>query len=133
MQWKKPEKKNIPPAKRMPRKTRDRVVDVQRTVTVRGDFVEIHLWDNFQIDGDTISVNINGNWVLNNYGLRGQPKVLKVQLAPKDNYLIIHAHNLGSIPPNTIAVAVVEGEEEQVFTLKSTLDESAAIYIKRER
>ena len=130
--WKKPEKKKIPVVKRMPKKTRDRTVDLQRNVTVRGDLIEIHLWDNFQIDGDTISVNINGNWVLHNFGLSGQPKVLKVQLAPKDNYMIIHAHNLGSIPPNTIAVAIVEGEEEQVFTLKSTLDESAAIYIKRQ-
>ncbi len=129
--WKKPDN-DIPIAKKIPKTTRNRKVKLQRTVKVRGDLVEIHFWDNYQIDGDTISVNINGNWVLKNYGLRGQAKILKVQLAPEDNFLIIHAHNLGSIPPNTIAVAIVEGDEEQVFTLKSTLDESAAIYIQRE-
>jgi WD40 repeat protein len=129
--WKKPDEEK-PLVKNMPKKTRKRKVEVQRTVKVTNRYVEIHLWDNFQIDGDTISVNLNGNWIVNNYKLDGKPRILKVELAPKDNYMIVHAHNLGSIPPNTIAVAIKDGNREQVFTLKSTMGTSAAIYIKRE-
>ncbi len=129
--WKKPDPKR-PKVKKMPKKTRDRKVKIKRLIKVTGRMVEIHLWDNYQIDGDTISVNINGNWIVNNYCLKGAPRILKIQLNPGDNYMIVHAHNLGSIPPNTIAVAIVQGEEEEVFTLKSDLDESAAIVLRSE-
>lgn len=129
--WSKPSEKQII-SKKIPKKIDNRKVEVQRTVTVRSSLVEIHFWDNYQIDGDTISVNVNGNWLLKNYGLDAEPKVLKVEFTAKDNYLIIHAHNLGSIPPNTIAVSVVEGEEEQFFTLKSDMGVSAAIHVKLE-
>ena len=129
--WSKPEedKKHH---KKIPRKVKEREVDVQRTVKISGGYVEIHLWDNFQIDGDTVSVNVNGNWLAREFKLEGEPRVFKVEFTAKDNYLIVHAHNLGSIPPNTIAVSIIQGEEEQFFTLKSNMNTSAAIHIKRE-
>ncbi len=129
--WKKPEEEKVV-HKKIPKKIHGREVDIQKTVKVSSRYVEIHFWDNFQIDGDTISVNINGNWVFRNYCLKGTPRILKVELLPTDNYMIVHAHNLGSIPPNTIAIAVKDGDREQVFTLKSTIGKSGAIYIKRQ-
>ncbi len=129
--WSKPDE-DIKHPKEIPRVAKERKVDVQRTVKISSSYVEIHLWDNFQIDGDTISVSVNGNWLLHEIKLEGEPRILKVEFTAKDNYLIVHAHNLGSIPPNTIAVSIVEGEEEQFFTLKSDMNTSAAIHIKRQ-
>lgn len=108
-----------------------------RKVEKQGDFsvsqleFEIEVWDNSVNDGDTISLNINGNWVLENYEVTKTPIRIKIKILPNtNNYLILYAHNLGKIHPNTAAVAVIEpnGKRRRLI-IKSDLQSCGALNI----
>lgn len=106
-----------------------------RTVQKVGDFTvsqeefEIEIWDNSVYDGDTISLNINGEWVLENYEVTKEKKRIKIKVLPNtNNYLILYAHNLGRISPNTAAIAVIEPNgSKRRLTITSDLEKCGAL------
>jgi WD40 repeat protein len=107
----------------------NRIVEVQATYSTPSPNVRISLNDNRTIDGDIISVSVNGVWILRRYTLERRKKHLSVPLIEGENLIMIYAHNEGSISPNTIGVDI-EGEnfsERRVF--KSSLNTTAGIKI----
>lgn len=113
---------NIPVA------VKNRPVEKQGTFSVASEYVEVLVWDNSKIDGDSISLNINGEWVLENYPVVKEKKSIRIQIKPNtNNYLILYAHNVGSSPPNTAAVMVISGGVEQTLLLSSTLKKCGAL------
>jgi hypothetical protein len=97
-------------------------------VGISSSRLEISVWDREAVDGDTISLNLNGKWILENYGLGKNKLKIPVELNPNtNNYLILYAHNLGKKPPNTAAVSFVDGNKEKVLTIKSDLKQCGAI------
>src|SRR5579872_6758487 len=82
----------------------DRQTIVAATIPVRGtDTVLVTLYDNGEIDGDSVSLFLNNELILQHYKLTAQPKLL---LLPIDgglpvNRLLLFAENLGRLPPNT--------------------------------
>ena len=116
-----------PKAKHLPTTLKDREVEPQEVIEVKNSTIEIQLWDNQKIDGDIISVSLNGEWILEKHLLDGNKKILPVTFDSPKNYLVIHAENEGKVPPNTIAVMVRDGEIEKTITLKSNLKTSAAL------
>ena len=97
--------------------------------------VKIYVWDYAAEDRDTISLNINGTWVLQNYGLVKNKKMIEIELKPKerlDNYILLYAHNLGRIPPNTMTISIDDGKKEQLLRLESNLNTCGYLRIKTE-
>jgi hypothetical protein len=86
------------------RETRQRAVYESPRKVIR-----ILVWDDGQIDGDTISISVNGQFVLAEHGLTKRKKRVKVVLESGDNELVFHAHNEGDIPPNTAAMSIKSG------------------------
>lgn len=81
--------------------------------------VYLKFWDDGEIDGDTISVSFNGRFILTEYGLSRRKKRVKVVLDPGENVIVVHAHNEGSVPPNTAAFSLRTGwfkKETMVFS-----------------
>ncbi len=113
----------------IPVKIKDRDVVLQNTITVNATEFEIEIWDQSVPDGDSISLNLNGKWILENYEVVKNKLRLKVKISPKNpnNYLILYALNLGEISPNTAAVAVIINGKEQRLTLKSDMKSSGAL------
>jgi len=113
----------------IPVKIKDRDVVLQNTITVNATEFEIEIWDASVPDGDSISLNLNGKWILENYEVVKNKLRLKVKISPKNpnNYLILYALNLGEISPNTAAVAVIINGKEQKLTLKSDMKSSGAL------
>lgn len=113
----------------IPVKIKDRDVVLQNTITVSSTEFEIEIWDASVPDGDSISLNLNGKWILENYEVVKNKIRLKVKISPKNpnNYLILYALNLGEISPNTAAVAVIINGKEQKLTLKSDMKSSGAL------
>lgn len=113
----------------IPVKIKERDVVLQNTLTVSSTEFEIEIWDQSVPDGDSISLNLNGKWILENYEVVKNKLKLKVKISPKNpnNYLILYALNLGEISPNTAAVAVVINGKEYRLTLKSDLKTSGAL------
>ncbi len=104
-------------------------MDETETVRVKSKNIEFLVWDNQRPDGDIISVNLNGKWILENFTLKTQKHSIEVELNRGKNYVILFAHNEGTEPPNTASIAIKDGTVEKLLTLKSTLKTNAALNI----
>ena len=109
-------------------------VSLQETVIVKSPNITIYPYDHRKEDGDIISLNINGIWLMEHYSLRlygKDEKRAKLSVIPnKDNYLISKAWNLGDIPPNTLTLEIDDGiGEPQIVTIESEIGKSGAIKI----
>jgi len=112
-------------------------VSYQSVINVSNRDIQIYLFDNEKEDGDTISLNINGVWVRENYRLRlrtGSPEpaaTVRVSLFKgADNYLVSKAINLGSIPPNTLTIAIDDGAQVQEVTINADVGLNGGILLR---
>lgn len=110
-----------------------RDVDVQGTAQVGSRKVTFYLWDSGLVDNDIVSFYVNGRKLLDNYSLTANKKSVEVNLDYTGyNYIMIYAHNVGSIDPNTCAVSVDDGISEQILTISADLSTNGAynIFVK---
>lgn len=107
-----------------------RKVRVDRLIKVRSDRVHIRVWDAGTVDGDVATVFLNGERILHNFRVTKRRPGIPVRVKPGENLLILHAEDLGDIPPNTVAVGIDDGFEMQTVILNSNLSESGAILIQ---
>jgi len=116
----------------LPTVVNDREVIVrQQSITVDSLDLELAIYDHKEQDGDIISLNFNGNWVLESYRLTKQWKKINIKLNPAgENYLLLHAENLGGSPPNTAAIKYMLGGKKRTVILNSNLNESEMIKLK---
>jgi hypothetical protein len=112
----------------LPRKRKDsaqlkaalnRQTVVAATIPVRGtDTVRVTLYDNGEIDGDSVSLFLNDDLILQHYKLTAEPKVLTLGIDKSlpVNRLLLFAENLGRLPPNTALMEVtVHGKTYELF------------------
>ncbi len=110
---------------------RDRNVSTN-TNKIRADkeIIELLFYDHMIIDGDVVSINFNGEWILEKAELEKQPQSLKLKLNPNGkNYLVLHADNVGSRPPNTTAISYKYRGIKREIILKSDYKQSELIEI----
>ena len=105
-----------------------RKVADKKEFSTNSRYVVLEIWDNAQIDGDTISLNFNGKWILKNYGLvRGKKQLFLKLEEGQSNELIFYAKNLGKISPNTTAITLIDKNEKKEFEINSNLDANGKI------
>ncbi|MEO7307926.1 MAG: DPP IV N-terminal domain-containing protein, partial [Ferruginibacter sp.] len=87
-------------------------------VSVRN--ITLNIFDNGTIDGDSISVYYNNKLLVANRGLTEKAIVVNLMLDEKaaQHEIVLFAHNLGSIPPNTALIVVNAGSQR--FELSSS-------------
>ena len=113
----------------VPTEVNDRNVVVrQQSIIVDKREFTLQLYDHKEEDGDIVSINFNGKWIIENQELRRRPLLFKIKLNAKgENYILLHAENLGKNPPNTAAIIYFfEGKRREVV-LNSNLNESEMI------
>ena len=95
----------------------------------------LSLYDNGEIDGDSISVFFNGQLMAANLKLstRSIQLNLKLDSTREYNEISMFANNLGSIPPNTALMMVYDGKKRYEIRLSSSLEKNAAIRIRKSR
>lgn len=108
-----------------------RPVNVGRVLEVKSQNIQIKVWDNGIVDGDVLSLFLNGKKLLENHRVSKRKYAMNIKLEKKTNYLILHAEDLGDITPNTVAVSVDDGVKEQRIILSSNLRESGAVMIRQ--
>ncbi|MEL6132154.1 MAG: hypothetical protein AAFR59_02180, partial [Bacteroidota bacterium] len=113
-----------------PKKLRNRRVSSQKEVQIEGRSATIYLWDHGAMDNDTVSVNVNGQWLLEGYRLEKQKYAIEYTFEPGNNYIILYALNLGGTPPNTASIMVDDGVNQQVLQLRSTLKTSGMLRVR---
>ncbi len=101
---------------------------VKRLETEAGE-IKVDLYDNGQIDGDTVSVYHNNILVVSHARLSIKPITLRIAIdaAHPHHELILVAHNLGSIPPNTSLMVVNAGTVRYEVFISSNEQKNAKV------
>lgn len=117
---------------RLPSKLKDRNIQMStRKIKVDSLKFEVALYDHMIEDGDVISLNFNGDWILEKMPLTSAKKKLKLMLNKEGkNYFILHADNVGRRPPNTMAVDYYYRGFKKQIILESDLNVSEMIEIE---
>lgn len=114
---------------------RSRENNLVETFIINSETVSVKLYDNGQIDNDTISVYLDKQLVLSKQRLSAAPLSinLKMDEANPDHELIMVAENLGEIPPNTSLMVVIAGDKRYEVRITSTEQKNAMVrfrYVK---
>jgi hypothetical protein len=98
-------------------------------IPVDTDSIRLDFYDNGTIDGDSITVRVNGRTVLTHEKLGAKPVTVYVLVSPQQWYQEVEmvAENLGSIPPNTALLIITAGKKRYRLFLSSSKTNSAAV------
>jgi hypothetical protein len=113
-----------------PRKT-----EVIRRINFSSDSVVISLYDNGEIDGDTVSILLNGRVILSKQGLTATAitKTIYSNEIGDSSELVMYAENLGRIPPNSGLLIIKAGYERYQVRFSGDLQNSSAVILRRRR
>lgn len=111
--------------------TNERKIKVQRVIEVQGDQLKLRAWDSGDVDGDIVSIFMNGQKLLSRYRVSKRKYAFRLELDKTTNFMILHADDIGEISPNTVAVSIDDGQREQMIVLSSDLEESGAVLIRK--
>lgn len=121
----------MPEAITPPNTIASRKVNVQQTIEITKPEFQVDLYDNGDIDGDSVTVYFNGQVVIGKQKLTDKPITIKLKANPNlANELVMYANNLGSIPPNTALMKVTAGDKTYEVRLESDTDKSGAVVFK---
>lgn len=124
------------PASRVPAAAvSSRKITVQQVVYFNTDSLQLSLYDNGEVDGDTVSVLMNGKIIMANERLSTNAVRKTIFIDPQTDSieLLMYAENLGSIPPNTGLLLVRDGKNTYEIRFSGDLENTAAIIFKRKK
>ena len=98
---------------------------IQETLHVPDAAVKLQVWDKNTVDGDMVSIYLNGQLLEDSVMVTSTKKELVLYLQAGSNLIVMQAINLGSIPPNTATIGI--NNRNKNITLVSDLKESGAI------
>ena len=93
--------------------------------------IMIDLYDNGEIDGDTVSIYHNNELIISRAGLSDKPIhfQVKVDASQPHHELVMVANNLGSIPPNTSLMIITVNNKRYEVHISSSEEKNAKVVI----
>lgn len=112
-----------------------RVTKSDQSFYFDNDSLVLTLYDNGEVDGDTVTVIMNGNVIFSKAGLNTRPNTKTVYITPNMDSvkLVMYAESLGEIPPNTGLLIVNDGDKRYDVRFSADLNTNAAIVLKRRK
>lgn len=113
-----------------------RTIQTIQSVYFKSDSLQLTLYDNGEVDGDTVSVLMNGQVIMPKVGLSTKAYRKTIYITPDmpdSIQLIMYAENLGSIPPNTGLLVVHDGEDTYEIRFSGDYKKNAAIVFRRRK
>jgi hypothetical protein len=109
--------------------------EFSQIVNYKADSLELSLYDNGEIDGDTVSVFMNGKVLMARQGLKASAIKKTIYITPgnEDFTLVMFAENLGKYPPNTGLLVVHDGDDVYNLRFSSDFQKSSGIVFKRKK
>lgn len=108
-----------------------RTQDIQQVVELETGLILVDIYDNGMIDGDVVSLYLNGEKIANQVKLTARPLQLKLELdKSKENEFRLFADNVGEIPPNTALMIIRAGEKRYEVNLSASLQKDAIVILK---
>lgn len=113
----------------------ERTEPAPQLVNFRSDSISLALYDNGEIDGDTVSVLLNDEIILARQGLKASAikKTIKIPVDKDEVKLVLYAENLGRYPPNTGLLVVHDGDDVYQLRFTADLQQNAVIIFKRKQ
>ncbi|MCO6496567.1 MAG: hypothetical protein J5I50_02780 [Chitinophagaceae bacterium] len=113
-----------------------RKIETIQTVQLRSDSIVLSLYDNGIVDGDTVSVLLNGQVLLSRIGLKEEAFNHTLHITPEMSdslNLVMYAENLGSIPPNSGLLIVRDKGQTYEIRFSGDLQKNSAIILLRNK
>ena len=110
--------------------------EFSQIVNFKSDSLQISLYDNGEIDGDTVSVFMNGEVLLSKQGLKASAIKKTLYLVPgqDDEFtLVMFAESLGKYPPNTGLLVIRDGDDVYNLRFSSDFQKNAGIVFKKKK
>jgi hypothetical protein len=106
--------------------------EVAKTITTSAKEIKIDLYDNGEIDGDTITVYHNNQLIVSRKMLTNKAIsfTLKIDESSPSHEFVMVAENLGSIPPNTALMVITAGSKRYELFLTSTEQKNAVVVVQ---
>jgi hypothetical protein len=103
--------------------------NVIKTISVKVPVIKIELYDNGEIDGDTVSVIHNGKVIVSHQMLTSKPITLFINVNDGEalHEITMFAHNLGKIPPNTALMIITAGNDRYELRTSQDLKKNAVV------
>ncbi len=104
--------------------------NIIRTFYTSSSSLAIDIYDNGEIDGDSITLLFNDRILLLKQMLRAKPISFMLEIDPKNqegSELVMYAENLGTIPPNTALMIITDAKKRYEVRVSSDLMQSGAI------
>jgi len=114
---------------------KSRTNELMKSLVVHDPDVTVKLYDNGEIDDDTISVFFDNRLVLSKKKLTASPLTVKLKMDEQDSNheLVMVAENLGRIPPNTSLMIVEAGEQRFEVRITSNEQKNAMVRFRYEK
>jgi hypothetical protein len=128
-------KNPVRPVIATPAVLKERKNELMKSLVVNSPDVTVKLYDNGEIDDDTISVYFDKQLVVSNKRLSTTAITLKLKMdeADTDHELVMVAENLGRIPPNTSLMIVEAGDQRFDVRITSTTQKNALVRFRYEK
>ena len=112
-----------------------RVTKSDQSYYFESDSLVLTLYDNGEVDGDTVTVLMNGGIIFSKAGLSTKANTKTVYITPSMDSvkLVMYAESLGEIPPNTGLLIVNDGEKRYDVRFSADLKTNAAIILRRKK
>lgn len=110
-----------------------RKVETIQTLYFKSDSLELVLYDNGEVDGDTVSIVMNGEVIMPRVGLstHAVKKTIYTRDAGDSIRIIMYAETLGSLPPNSGLLIVNDGNDRYEIRFSGDMERNAAIVFRR--
>ncbi len=113
-----------------------RKVETIKALYFKSDSLTLTLYDNGEVDGDTVSVIMNGNVIMPKVGLttNAVKKTIYTNEIQGDSIqLVMYAESLGTLPPNTGLLIVNDGGDRYEIRFSGDMQKSSAIVFRRRK
>ncbi len=113
-----------------------RKIETIDELVIESDSLQITLYDNGEVDGDTVSIILNGQAIVSRQGLSASAfrKTIYITQELGDSIqLVMYAENLGSLPPNSGLLIVDYDNRRKEIRFSGDLSKNAAITLKRKK
>lgn len=123
------------PVQSVPSGYEKRTIQIIRTIDVEEKSFKVDLYDNGQVDGDTVSLYLNGKLMVSRQRLSTTPISLTIDLSDDDQQdLVMYAENLGTIPPNSALMVVTNGGKRYEVNITSSEQTNGAVrFVKKKK
>lgn len=102
-----------------------------KQITTEETELTVELYDNGEIDGDTVSIYHNNKLVVSGAGISTKPVILKIKVDKENPHheLVMVADNLGRIPPNSSLMIINAGKKRYEIFISSSEQKNAKVLI----